>query len=36
MDFAYFMGSARVIENALCHRGLARVNVGHDPDIPDL
>jgi hypothetical protein len=34
MHFANFMGLAGIIENALRGRRLARINVGHDAEIP--
>ncbi len=35
VNLAHLVGSARVIEDPLGRRGLARVDVGHDPDVPD-
>src|SRR6266508_2688875 len=35
VDLAHLVGAARVIEDALRRRGLARIDVGHDPDVPD-
>ncbi|VVT18912.1 transposase [Roseovarius sp. EC-SD190] len=34
VDFADFVGLAGVEQNALGGRGLARIDVGHDPEIP--
>ena len=36
VDLAHLVGAAGVIEDALGRRGLARVDVGHDPDVPGL
>ena len=33
MDFAHLVVDARVVQDPLGSRGLARVNVGHDPDV---
>jgi hypothetical protein len=35
VDLAHLVGAARVVEDALRRRGLARIDVGHDPDVPD-
>jgi hypothetical protein len=35
VDLAHLVGAARVVEDPLGRRGLARVDVGHDPDVPD-
>ena len=35
VDLAHLVGAARVVEDALRRRGLARVDVGHDPDVAD-
>src|SRR5512136_1570933 len=35
MDLSHFVGAAAVIEDALGNRGLARIDVGHDPDVAD-
>src|SRR4029079_10712812 len=35
-DLADLVGPPRVIEDALGRRRLARVDVGHDPDVPGL
>ena len=31
-----FVGNTRVKQNALCRRGLSRIDVGHDADVADL
>ncbi len=36
VDLAHLVDAARVEEDALGRRGLARVDVGHDPDVPGL
>ena len=36
VDLAHLVGAARVVEDPLGRRGLARVDVGHDPDVPDV
>ena len=36
MDFTQLVGASRVVEDPLRDRGLARVDVGHDPDVADL
>ena len=36
VDLAHLVGAAGVVEDALGRRGLARVDVGHDPDVPGL
>ena len=36
MDLTHLVGASRVVENPLGRRGLARVDVGHDPDVSDL
>ncbi len=36
VDLSHLVGAAGVIEDALGRRGLARVDVGHDPDVPGL
>jgi hypothetical protein len=36
VDLADLVGAPRVIEDALGRRRLARVDVGHDPDVPGL
>ena len=36
VDLAHLVGAAGVIEDALGRRRLARINVGHDPDVPGL
>ena len=36
VNLADLVGSARVEENPLRRRGLARVDVGHDPDVANL
>ena len=33
VDLAHLVVDARVIEDPLGHRGLARIDVGHDPDV---
>jgi hypothetical protein len=33
---AHLVGAAGVVEDPLGRRGLARVDVGHDPDVPDV
>ena len=35
VDLAHLVGAAGVVEDPLGRRGLARVDVGHDPDVPD-
>jgi hypothetical protein len=35
VDLAHLVGAARVVEDPLGRRGLARIDVGHDPDVPD-
>jgi hypothetical protein len=35
VHFAHLVGAARVVEDALGRRRLARVDVGHDPDVAD-
>src|SRR5439155_513344 len=35
VDLAHLVGAARVVEDPLGRRGLARVDVGHDPDVAD-
>jgi hypothetical protein len=35
VDLAHLVGAARVVEDALGRRGLARIDVGHDPDVAD-
>ena len=35
VDLAHLVGAARVEEDPLGRRGLARVDVGHDPDVAD-
>jgi hypothetical protein len=35
VDLAHLVGAARVVEDPLGRRRLARVDVGHDPDVPD-
>src|SRR5690606_21941781 len=36
IDFAELMGGARVIENPLRRRRLARIDVGNDADVSDV
>ena len=36
MDLTHLVGASRVVENPLGRRGLARVDVGHDPDVANL
>jgi hypothetical protein len=36
VDLADLVGPPRVIEDALGRRRLARIDVGHDPDVPGL
>ena len=36
VDLADLVGAARVVQDALGRRGLARVDVGHDPDVAGL
>ena len=36
VDLAHLVGAAGVVEDPLGRRGLARVDVGHDPDVPDV
>ena len=36
VDLAHLVGAAGVIEDALGRRRLARIDVGHDPDVPGL
>ena len=35
VDLAHLVGAAGVVEDALGRRGLARVDMGHDPDVAD-
>ena len=35
VHLAHLVGAAGVVEDPLGRRGLARVDVGHDPDVPD-
>ena len=35
VDLAHLVGAAGVVEDPLGRRRLARVDVGHDPDVPD-
>ena len=35
VDLAHLVGATRVVEDPLGRRGLARIDVGHDPDVPD-
>ena len=35
VDLAHLVGAAGVVEDPLGRRGLARIDVGHDPDVPD-
>ena len=35
VDLAHLVGAPGVVEDPLGRRGLARVDVGHDPDVPD-
>ena len=36
VDLAHLVGHARVVEDPLGRRGLTRVDVRHDPDVPGL
>ena len=36
VHLAHLVRAARVVEDPLRRRGLARVDVGHDPDVPDV
>ena len=36
VDLAHLVGAAGVVEDALGRRRLARIDVGHDPDVPGL
>ena len=36
MDLTHLVGAARVVEDSLGRRRLARIDVGHDPDVADL
>ena len=36
VDFADFVGAARVVEDTLGSRGFARVDVGHDADVAGM
>jgi hypothetical protein len=36
MNFADFMGLSAEIQNAFCHRRLARIDVSHDADISNF
>jgi hypothetical protein len=36
MDFPHAVRNTSVIKDSLSRRGLARVDMSHDPDIPDL
>jgi hypothetical protein len=36
VNLTHLVGAAGVIEDALGRRGLARIDVGHDPDVPGL
>jgi hypothetical protein len=35
VDLADLVGTAGVVEDPLGRRGLARIDVGHDPDVPN-
>ena len=35
VDLAHLVGASGVVEDPLGRRGLARIDVGHDPDVPD-
>ena len=35
VDLAHLVGAAGVVEDPLGRRRLARIDVGHDPDVPD-
>ena len=35
MNLTHLVGAARVVENSFGRRRLARIDVGHDSDVPD-
>ena len=36
VDLTDLVGNTRVKQNALCRRGLSRIDVGHDANVADL